>query len=69
MRSGVSEAALCDSLDENVFGSHDLRIVRNSFRRNAQLGKHIEDSRRNLVKGNAVVGNGDFGILIQADAS
>ena len=50
-----------------VFGSHDLRIVSNSFRRNAQLGMHIEDSSRNLVKGNAVVGNGDFGIMLEAD--
>src|ERR687897_3634132 len=25
-----------------VFGSRDLRIVRNSFRRNAQLGVHVE---------------------------
>jgi parallel beta-helix repeat protein len=50
-----------------VFGSHDLRIVRNSFRRNAQLGMHIEDSRGNLVTGNAVVGNGDFGILLEGD--
>jgi parallel beta-helix repeat protein len=50
-----------------VFGSRDLRIVRNSFRRNAQLGMHIEDSPRNLIKGNVVADNGDFGILLEAD--
>ena len=48
-----------------VFMSHDLRIVNNSFRRNGQIGIHIENSPRNLVKGNAVVGNGDFGILLE----
>jgi parallel beta-helix repeat protein len=50
-----------------VFGSHDLRIVGNSFRRNAQLGMHIEDSSENLVKGNVFVRNGDFGILMEGD--
>ena len=50
-----------------VFMSHDLRIVNNSFRRNGQIGIHIENSPRNLVKGNAVVGNGDFGILLEGD--
>jgi parallel beta-helix repeat protein len=50
-----------------VFASHDLRIVGNSFRRNGQIGIHIEDSTRNLVKGNAFVRNGDFGILMEAD--
>jgi parallel beta-helix repeat protein len=28
---------------------------------------HIEDSPANLVKGNVVAGNGDFGILLEAD--
>ena len=50
-----------------VFVSHDLRIVGNSFRRNGQIGMHIENSPRNLVKGNAFVRNGDFGILIEGD--
>lgn len=50
-----------------VFGSHDLRIVNNSFRRNAQLGMHIEGSSKNLVKGNVFVRNGDFGILMEGD--
>ena len=50
-----------------VFMSHDLRLVNNSFRRNGQIGIHIENSPRNLVKGNAVVGNGDFGILLEGD--
>ena len=52
-----------------VFMSHDLRIVRNSFRRNGQLGMHIEGSTRNLIQGNVVARNGDFGILLEADGN
>ncbi len=52
-----------------VFGSHDLRIVRNSFRHNGQLGMHIEDSTKNLIKGNVVSRNGDFGIFLEADGN
>ena len=48
-----------------VFGSHDLRIVHNSFRRNGQLGMHIDGSTRNLIKGNLLARNGDFGILLE----
>jgi parallel beta-helix repeat protein len=71
-RSTIRDSSGNDNVDPEgdglgVFGSHDLRIVRNSFRRNTQLGMHIEDSPRNLVKGNVVVGNGDFGILLEAD--
>jgi parallel beta-helix repeat protein len=51
-----------------VFGSHDLRIVGNSFRRNG-LGMHVEDSTDNLIKGNVVARNGDFGIFLEADAN
>lgn len=51
-----------------VFMSHDLRIVHNSFRRNGQLGIHIENSTRNLVKGNLLSRNGDMGIFLEADA-
>ena len=50
-----------------VFDSHDLRIVDNSFRRNGQLGMHIESSTDNLIKGNVFVRNGDFGIFLEAD--
>ena len=50
-----------------VFMSHDLRIVHNSFRRNGQLGMHIVGSTKNLVKGNLVSRNGDFGMLLEAD--
>ena len=46
-----------------VFMSHDLRIVNNSFRRNGQIGIHIENSTGNLIKGNEFVRNGDFGDL------
>ena len=50
-----------------VFMSHDLRIVDNSFRGNGQIGIHIDDSTDNLIKGNAFVRNGDFGVLMEAD--
>jgi parallel beta-helix repeat protein len=52
-----------------VFGSHDLRIVRNTFRHNGQLGMHIEDSTKNLIKGNVVSRNSDFGIFLEADGN
>jgi parallel beta-helix repeat protein len=52
-----------------VFGSHDLRIVHNAFRHNGQLGMHILDSTRNLIKGNVVARNGDFGIILEADGN
>lgn len=50
-----------------LFGSHDLRILNNSFRRNAQLGIHVVDSTDNLTKGNLFFRNSDFGILMEAD--
>ena len=49
--------------------SHDLRIVSNSFRRNGQIGIHIENSTGNLIKGNEFVRNGDFGVFVQADGN
>jgi large repetitive protein len=52
-----------------VFGSHDLRIVGNSFRRNGQLGMHVESSTHNLIKGNVVARNSDFGIFLEADGN
>jgi parallel beta-helix repeat protein len=52
-----------------VFFSHDLRIVGNEFRRNGQIGIHIEKSTANLIKGNEFVGNGDFGVFVQADGN
>jgi parallel beta-helix repeat protein len=52
-----------------VFGSHDLRIVHNSFRHNGQLGMHIEDSTKNLIKGNVISRNSDFGIFLEADGN
>jgi parallel beta-helix repeat protein len=52
-----------------VFMSHDLRIVHNSFRRNGQLGIHIEGSTKNLVKGNLFSRNGDMGIFLEADGN
>ena len=52
-----------------VFMSHDLRIVNNSFRRNGQIGIHIENSTGNLIKGNEFMRNGDFGVFVQADGT
>jgi parallel beta-helix repeat protein len=52
-----------------VFLSHDLRIVGNEFRRNGQIGIHIEKSTGNLIRGNEFVDNGDFGVFVQADGN
>jgi parallel beta-helix repeat protein len=52
-----------------VFVSHDLRIVHNTFRRNGQIGIHLEKSTGNLVKGNEFVDNGDFGVFVQANGN
>lgn len=48
-----------------LFGSHDIRIVGNSFRDNP-LGMHVQDSVDNLIRGNAFSDNGQ-GILLEAD--
>jgi large repetitive protein len=50
-----------------LFGSHDVRIVGNSFRHNP-LGLHVEDSTDNLIRGNGFSGN-DLGILMEADGN
>jgi parallel beta-helix repeat protein len=49
-----------------VFGSRHLRILDNSFRRNA-LGMHVEDSSGVLIKGNVFSRNSGPGILMEAD--
>jgi parallel beta-helix repeat protein len=49
-----------------VFGSHHLRIVDNSFRRNS-LGVHVEDSSNVLIRGNVFSRNPGPAILMQAD--
>jgi parallel beta-helix repeat protein len=49
-----------------LFGSHRVRVVHNSFRHNP-LGIHVEDSTHNLIKGNRISRNADFGIFMQAD--
>jgi parallel beta-helix repeat protein len=46
-----------------LFGSHDVRIVHNSFRHNP-LGIHVEDSTDTLIRGNLFSRNG---IFMQAD--
>lgn len=50
-----------------VYGSHDIRIVDTSFRRNAQPGIHVVDSTDILIKGNLLARNSDMGILMEAD--
>ena len=46
-----------------VFGSHDLRIVDNTFRNNPGPGIHVEDSNDNLIKGN-LFSHSSPGVLI-----
>jgi large repetitive protein len=48
-----------------LFGSHDIRIVDNTFRANG-LGMHVEDSTDNLISGNVFARN-QPGILMEAD--
>jgi large repetitive protein len=49
-----------------VFGSHDLRIVDNTFRNNPGPGIHVADSTDNLIKGNLLSSNGPA-ILVEAN--
>ncbi len=49
-----------------LFGSHDIRIVDNTFRGNG-LGMHVEDSSDNLISGNVIARNTQPGILMEAD--
>ena len=50
-----------------LFGSHDLRIVDNSFQRNAQPGIHIAfGGDDNLIKGN-LISHSSPGILMETD--
>ncbi len=50
-----------------LFASHGIRILNNSFRRNAQLGIHVVDSHDNLINRNLFFRNADFGILMEGD--
>ena len=49
-----------------IFGSTRLRILGNSFSRNA-LGMHVEDSTGLLIQGNRFARNDGPGILVEAD--
>jgi parallel beta-helix repeat protein len=49
-----------------VFASHDLRIVGNSFRRNA-LGMHVADSSEVLIRGNVFSRNRTEDIKLEGD--
>ena len=46
-----------------LFGSHHMRILHNSFRRNP-LGIHVDDSTHNLIKGNRFSRNFESGIFL-----
>jgi large repetitive protein len=72
----VSHSLIRDSAGSNnippegdgmgVFGSHDLRIVDNTFRNNPGPGIHVADSTDNLIKGNLLSSNGPA-ILVEAN--
>ena len=62
--SSGSDNPVPDGDGIGVFASHDLRILRNSFRRNA-LGMHVAGSREVLIKGNVVARNRTEGIKIE----
>jgi parallel beta-helix repeat protein len=49
-----------------VFGSHDVRVVGNSFRHNP-LGIHVQDSTNNVIRGNLISRNSGQGIKIDAN--
>ena len=49
-----------------VFGSHDLRIVNNTFRNNPGPGIHVDGSDGNLIKGN-LFSHSSPGVLIGGD--
>jgi large repetitive protein len=46
-----------------VYESHHIRIIHNSFRRNAQPGIHVQASTDNLIKGN-LISHSSPGILL-----
>jgi len=50
-----------------LFGSHHVRILHSSFRRNPPFGPglHVADSSHNLIKGNLFSRNPDIGISLE----
>ena len=63
--SSASRNLAPDGDGMGLFGSHDVRVVGNSFRENP-LGLHVEDSSGNLIRGNTFSHN-RLGILMEAD--
>jgi parallel beta-helix repeat protein len=69
-RSVVRDSAGTDNPEPDgdgigIFASRRLRIVGNSFRRNA-LGMHVEDSSDTLIARNLFARNAHMGMLIEA---
>ena len=50
-----------------LFGSHHVRVLDSSFRRNAGPHLHVVDSTYNVVKGNLFADNPAIGVLIEGD--
>ena len=50
-----------------LFASHHIRVLHNVFRRNAQIGIHVEDSNDNLIQRNVFARNSDFAVLLEGD--
>jgi parallel beta-helix repeat protein len=52
-----------------LFSSRHVRVLHSSFRHNVHVGIRTEDSAHNLIKGNALSGNGDEAILMGGGGS
>jgi parallel beta-helix repeat protein len=64
--SSGSDNPVPDGDGIGVFASHDLRILGNSFRRNA-LGMHVADSSAVLIRGNVFARNRTEDIKLEGD--
>ena len=64
--SSGSDNPVPDGDGLGVFASHDLRIVGNSFRRNA-LGMHVADSSEIVIKGNVFSRNRTEDVKLEGD--
>ena len=72
-RSLIRDSAGSDNIPPEgdgmgLFGSHDVRILDNTFRNNPGPGVHVADSDHNLIKGN-LFSHSSPGVLIGGDSS